>query len=102
MIKRIGLWAFVVAGLVVTVWGAVSWVSPATSCRGAEMRPGDTCEYSSLTNERGGKVQRYEDRVAVAREQAPFVVAAGIGIMAFGTVLIVQSRKAEGATGSAA
>lgn len=102
MTKRIGLWAFVVAGLAVALWGAVSWVSPSTSCRGVEMRPGDSCEYSSLTNERGGKVQLYEDRVDIAREQAPFVVAAGIGIVAFGTVLIVQECKSRNATEAAA
>lgn len=87
MIKRVGLWAFIVAGIAVAAWGVVSWASPSTSCRGIEMGPGDTCEYSSLTNERGGKVQRYEDRIAVAREQAPFAVAAGLGMVAFGAVL---------------
>ncbi|WP_077685833.1 hypothetical protein [Tessaracoccus aquimaris] len=93
MIKRIGLWGFVVAGLAVAVWGIVSWVAPATSCRGVEMHQGDTCEYSSLTNEKTGEVQRYEDRVAVAREQAPFAVAAGVGIIIFGAVLIVQDSR---------
>ncbi len=87
MIKRVGLWAFVVAGIAVAAWGVVSWAAPSTSCRGIEMGPGDTCEYSSLTNERGGKVQRYEDRIAVAREQAPFAVAAGLGMATFGVVL---------------
>lgn len=94
MTKRIGLWAFVVAGLAIAVWGVVSWVAPSTSCRGVEMQPGDTCTYSSLTNVDGGEVQRYEDRIAVAREQAPFAVAAGIGIVIFGTALIVSSAKA--------
>lgn len=93
MIKRIGLWGFVVAGLAVAVWGIVSWAAPSTSCRGVEMHQGDTCEYSSLTNEKTGEVQRYEDRVAVAREQAPFAVAAGLGIIAFGLVLIVQDAR---------
>lgn len=93
MIKRIGLWGFVVAGLAVAVWGIVSWVAPATSCRGVEMHQGDTCEYSSLTNEKTGEVQRYEDRVAVVREQAPFAVAAGVGIIIFGAVLIVQDSR---------
>ncbi len=79
MIKRMGLWGFVVAGLAVAAWGVVSWAAPSTSCRGIEMGPGDVCEYSSLTNERGGKVQRYEDRIAVARQQAPFASRGGPG-----------------------
>ena len=39
MIKRVGLWAFVVAGLAVAAWGVVSWAAPSTSCRGIEMGP---------------------------------------------------------------
>ncbi len=93
MIKRIGLWGFVIAGLAIAVWGVVSLVAPSTSCRGVEMGPGDSCEYSSLTNEMGGKVQRYEDRIAVARDQAPYAIGAGVMIMAFGSVLIVQDRR---------
>lgn len=92
--KRIGLWAFVVAGLAIALWGVASWLSPSTSCRGVEMHPGDTCGYSSLTNIDGGQAQRYEDRIAVAREQAPFAVAAGVAIAAFGVVLIVSSNRA--------
>lgn len=98
MIKRVGLWAFVVAGLAVAVWGVVSWAAPSTSCRGIEMGPGDVCEYSSLTNEQGGKVQRYEDRIAIARQQAPFAVAAGLGMVAFGVVVARQQRVTDAAT----
>lgn len=98
MIKRVGLWAFVVAGLAVAVWGVVSWAAPSTSCRGIEMGPGDVCEYSSLTNEQGGKVQRYEDRIAIARQQAPFAVAAGLGMVAFGAVVARQQRVTDAAT----
>ena len=76
----------------------VSWAAPSTSCRGIEMGPGDTCEYSSLTNERGGKVQRYEDRIAVAREQAPFAVAAGLGMATFGVVLARRPVTESGAS----
>lgn len=94
MTKRIGLWAFIVAGLAIAAWGVVSWVAPSTSCRGVAMNPGDTCGYSSLTNVDGGEVQRYEDRIAVAREQAPFAVVAGLGIVAFGTVLVVSAARA--------
>jgi len=88
MMQRVGLWAFVVAGLAVAAWGLVSWVSPSTSCRGVEMGPGDTCEYASLTDESAGRVQRYEDRIEVARQQAPFAVAAGVGMVVFGAALV--------------
>lgn len=59
------------------------------------MGPGDTCEYSSLTNEKTGQVQRYEDRVVISRQQSPFAVVAGLGMMAFGAVLARQEFRAE-------
>ncbi|AQP49865.1 hypothetical protein [Tessaracoccus flavescens] len=102
MRKRIGLWGFIVAGLAIAVWGTLSWASPSTSCRGVEMNPGDVCEYSSLTNVHGGKVQRYEDRIDIAREQAPFAVAAGVGLMAFGLVIVAQGRRGKVPTASEA
>ena len=102
MRKRIGLWGFIVAGLAIAVWGTVSWASPSTSCRGVEMSPGDVCEYSSLTSVHGGKVQRYEDRIDIAREQAPFAVAAGVALMAFGLVLVAQDRRGKVPTASEA
>lgn len=94
MTKRVGLWAFIVAGLAVAVWGIVGWVAPSTSCRGVEMGPGDVCAVSNLTNEDTGSVQRYEDRIAVARQQAPFGVAAGLGMAAFGLVLLRRPTAA--------
>lgn len=97
MLKRLGLVAFIVGGLVVVAWGALSWISPSTSCRGIEMGPGDTCEYSSLTNEKTGEVQRYEDRIAITRQQAPFAVLAGIGMVGFGAV-VARSEFRAGAT----
>lgn len=94
MSKRLGLWAFIVAGVAVAVWGVVGWVSPSTSCRGVEMGPGDVCSVSDLNNEYTGAVQRYEDRIAVAQQQAPFGVAAGVGMAAFGLVLLRRPTAA--------
>lgn len=86
--KRIGMWGFVVAGVAVAVFGVISFIAPMTSCRGVPMGPGDVCETASFTAEASGQVQRYEDRVAVARQQAPFAVAAGLGAAIFGLVLV--------------
>lgn len=86
--KRAGLWAFIVAGIAVVIWGASSWIAPTMMCRGVEMGPGDTCEYSSRTNERTGTVQTYEERLAEARSQAPFGAVAGLGMTAFGIYLL--------------
>ncbi len=100
--KRLGVWVFIVAGVAIAAWGLVSWIAPSTSCRGVEMGPGDTCGYSSLTNEDGGQVQTYEDRIAVAREQAPFAVAGGLGMVVFGSVLAYQAGTRPVVTDEAA
>ena len=95
MLRRVGLWAFIVVGLLVAAWGAFSWANPSTSCRGVEMGPGDTCETSSYTELQTGQVQSYEDRIAIARQQAPAAVAAGLGMAAFGLVLARPKLRAE-------
>lgn len=94
--KRAGLWAFVVAGIAVVAWGVSSWVSPTMMCRGVEMGPGDSCEYSSRTDERTGRLQTYEERLAEARGQVPFAVAAGLGMTAFGGWLLWQESRRPG------
>lgn len=99
MVKRLGLWAFLLAGVAVAVWGVASYIAPSTSCRGVEMGPGDVCELSKRTVELSGEVQLYEDRIEVTRQQAPFAVAAGLAMAAFGGVLIRQ-RPAARAQGS--
>ncbi|MBB1483658.1 hypothetical protein H5392_07255 [Tessaracoccus sp. MC1865] len=92
--KRVGLWAFIAAGVIIVAWGVSSWVSPTMLCRGVEMGPGDVCHYSSRTDERTSRVQTYEDRVAEARSQVPFAVATGLGMAVFGGWLLRQDLKA--------
>ena len=87
MLKRVGLWGFVLGGVAIAVWGLFGLFSPSTSCRGVEMGPGDVCYTSGLNAEDSGKVQRYEDRMTVARQQAPFVIGAGLAMAAFGVSL---------------
>lgn len=92
--QRLGLWAFVVASLALTVWAVATYVNPTTDCRGERMGPGDVCHYSSTSEEETGKVQRYEDRIAIVRQQVPYVIAVGAIATAFGVVLLVRSGKA--------
>lgn len=98
MRQRIALWAFVVAAAALTVWGVLIYLHPTTTCRGVEMGPGDTCHYSSTSAELTDEVQTYEDRVAIVRQQVPFVVGVGVIATAFGVVLLVRSgRERHGA-----
>ena len=93
MLKRIGLWAFVVAALALTAWGVASYVSPGVDCRGVRMGPGDLCHYSSTTQENTDQVQTYEQRVATVRQQVPFVIGLGVAATVFGVVLAVRSGQ---------
>ncbi|MDO5677301.1 MAG: hypothetical protein Q4G35_07305 [Propionibacteriaceae bacterium] len=92
--KRLGLWAFLVAGLAVVAWSTASWIAPSTTCRGVEMGPGDTCEVSDRDNVHTGTVQTYEQRLEVTRSQAPFAAIAGVGMAGFGAWLLRQDAKA--------
>lgn len=92
--RRVWLWAFILAGVAVVAWGALSWVNPTMMCRGVEMGPGDTCEVSDRNSAHTGEVQTYEQRLAVARSQVPYAVAAGLGMAGFGVVLL--RRDASG------
>lgn len=90
--KRIGLWAFVVAGLALAVWGVVTWVAPSAVCRGVDMQPGDVCSYSSYTETGTDRVQSYEERIAAARSAAPIVVVLGLAAAGFGTYVARRAR----------
>ena len=93
MWKRLGLWLFVIAGVALMAWGVSDFLNPTTSCRGVEMGPGDVCHYSSYTEEETSEIQSYEDRIAIVRQQVPFVIAAGAAITVFGVFVAVRSGK---------
>ncbi len=85
------LWAFVAAALALTAWGASTWVSPSTQCRGVQMGPGDVCSYSSYTDTGTDRTQTYEERIAASRQSGPVVVVLGLAAASFGAVLAVRS-----------
>lgn len=92
--KRLGLWAFVLAGLVLVAWGVVTVVAPSASCRGVEMQPGDTCSYYARDDISTERLQTYEQRIDAAREQGPTVIVLGALAAAFG--VFVALRPAPG------
>lgn len=93
MKRRVALWVFVVAAVALTAWGVVSYVNPNLSCRGETMQPGDVCHYSSRVAEETTTVQTYEQRLAEARGQTPFVIGLGVVMTVFGVVVAVRSGK---------
>lgn len=96
MIKRIGLWALTVLGVVLVVWGVASYLSPSASCRGVEMHPGDECSFSSRTATGTDDVQTYEARIAAARQGAPTIIVVGALTTAFGTWVALRSGRVRG------
>ncbi len=93
--RRMGLWAFVLAGIVLAASGVLTWVAPSTQCRGVEMSPGDVCSYSSYTATDTDTTQTYEQRVAAARQSAPVVVVLGLAAAGFG-VFVATRTTARG------
>lgn len=81
------------AALALTCWGMVQYLHPTTQCRGVAMGPGDVCYQSTYTEERSDVTQTYEQRVAIVRQQTPFVVGVGAVATVFGVVLLVRSGK---------
>ena len=94
--RRVVLWAFVVAALGLAAWGVVTWTSPSTQCRGVEMGPGDVCQYSSYTDTLTTRTQTYEERVATARQSAPVVVALGLAAAGFGLHVALRTPAGTG------
>ncbi|MCC2593448.1 hypothetical protein LKO27_08510 [Tessaracoccus sp. OS52] len=84
MIKHVGLWAFVLGGVALVVWGILTMVAPSATCRGEQMRPGDVCHYYSATDTETERIQSYEQRIAAARGQGPTVIGLGVLAAAFG------------------
>ncbi|MDU7361801.1 MAG: hypothetical protein E7L00_11425 [Propionibacteriaceae bacterium] len=91
--KRIAYWLFIVAALAITCWGVVSYVHPTATCHQTQMRPGDVCHKSTHTQVETATYQTYEERIAIVREQAPFVIGIGAIATAFGVVVLVQSGR---------
>lgn len=91
--KRIAHWVFIVAAVAVTCWGLVSYVHPTATCRNAQMGPGDVCHKSTYTQVETETYQTYEERIAIVREQAPFVIGIGVIATAFGVALLVGSGR---------
>ena len=78
----------ILAGLVMIGYGLTSVASPAISCRGVPMGPGTVCLKAD-----GSAGQTYEQRLATRRAARPVVVGVGVGVTAFGTVLLVGDRR---------
>jgi hypothetical protein len=73
----------ILVGLLVLAYPFTFGASPDVSCRGAVMRPGDTC---AKAGDKGS--QTYEQRANDARNARPVIAVGGLLVAGFGVVLL--------------
>lgn len=83
----------IVVGLLVLAYPFTLGADPGLSCRGQQMRAGDTCPKAD-----GESSQTYEQRARDARNARPVIVGVGLGLSAFGIVLVHGERRRRRAT----
>ncbi len=88
MRSRIAQIALIVAGLLIALYPFTLGASPAITCRGVPMSPGQTCAKAD-----GSAMESYEKRVASANAAKPIIVVVGLGVAGFGVALLVGARR---------
>lgn len=83
----------VLVGLAAAIWGTVRLTHIRIMCRGVELHPGDVCRTSSFSQLNGDKVFTYEYLRHQIELSQPFVIGAGLLVMLFGLVLLVQEIR---------
>lgn len=88
--RRLAHLLLAVAGLLVALYPLTLGANSTVSCRGVEMRPGQTCAKAD-----GRATQSYEDRATAARNATPVIVGVGLLVAVFGTALFVADLRAR-------
>ncbi len=95
--RRLAHLLLAVAGLLVALYPFTLGADPTVTCRGVELRPGQTCAKAD-----GSAAQSYETRAADARNAAPVIVGVGLLVAAFGAALFVSDvRQGRAGAGTA-
>lgn len=75
-------------GLAILLYPLTLGANPTISCRGAELRPGQSCAKAD-----NSEVQTYEQRRQAARQARPVIVGVGLLVAVFGAVLLVGDLR---------
>lgn len=78
----------IAVGLLLLAYPFTLGADPGVSCRGQEMQAGDTCPKAD-----GESSQTYEQRARDARNARPVIFGVGLGLSAFGIVLVQEERR---------
>ena len=88
----------VLLGLLVLLYPFTLGASPAVTCRGTTMGPGDVCAKAGDPG-----TQSYEQRAAAVRGARPVIAVGGLLLTGFGIVLLTgEVRRRPGQPGPAA
>ena len=86
--RRLAHLLLAIAGLLVALYPVTLGAHPTPTCRGVELRPGESCAKAD-----GSSAQTYEARAADARQAAPVIVGVGLLVAAFGAGLFVTDVR---------
>ena len=78
----------VLLGLLVLLYPFTLGASPAVTCRGTTMQPGDVCAKAGDPG-----TQSYEQRAADVRAARPVIAVGGLLLTGFGTVLLTGELR---------
>ena len=88
--RRVGHLVLAIAGLLVALYPFTLGADPTVTCRGVELRPGESCAKAD-----GSSAQTYEARAADARNAAPVIVGAGVLVAVFGAGLLIADVRRD-------
>ena len=88
--RRVGHLVLAIAGLLVALYPFTLGADPTVTCRGVELRPGESCAKAD-----GSSAQTYEARAADARNAAPVIVGVGVLVAVFGAGLLIADVRRD-------
>jgi hypothetical protein len=88
--RRLAHLGLAIAGLLVALYPFTLGANPSVTCRGVELRPGDSCAKAD-----GSSTQSYEARAAAARNATPVIVGVGVLVAVFGAGLFVADVRRD-------
>ena len=88
--RRVAHLVLAIAGLLVALYPFTVGADPSVTCRGVELRPGESCAKAD-----GSSAQTYEARAAAARNAAPVIVGVGLLVAVFGAGLLIADVRRD-------
>ena len=94
--RRVAHLVLAIAGLLVALYPFTLGSDPTVTCRGVELRPGESCAKAD-----GSSAQTYEARAAAARNATPVIVGVGVLVAVFGAGLLLADVRRDRARATA-